>query len=761
MLENTSFAILPSEVSEKEEVLHSIGSIQGVYWDGSVLRGELAKGSFFLYFLHEKVIRFGLNPFNKVDENTSIAIEKDETQAGAHFNEKENEITLVLGDYCITIFKSPFHFNVKRHEEIIFETNAPSVAYSSEKHIIFSMHKSVNSPIYGLGEKSGFINKNGSKLSNWNTDVFAPHNKDTVELYQSIPFAIIHEPDKLSTGVLFDNSYRTEFDMQRYEDKMTVRAEGGSVNTYIILGDDIKDTVRHYTNITGTTPLPPKWSLGYHQSRYSYESQEEVERVVTTFKKYKIPLDCIFLDIHHMDGYRVFTFNEDRFPNVGKLISDLREKGIDVVPIVDPGVKKDVDYSVYREGITHNYFSKYIDGVVYHGEVWPGQSAFPDVFQTKAQQWWGNLHRFYTDLGIRGIWNDMNEPSVFNETKTMDLNVMHNKDGKLISHKEGHNLYGLYMSKATFEGLQVQLPNTRPFSLTRAGYAGVQRYSAVWTGDNRSHWEHLEMSLPMIMNLGMSGVAFCGGDVGGFSSDATPELLIRWTQMGAFLPYFRNHSVQDSIYQEPWAFGEETMVIVKKYIELRYRFMPYLYTLFYEAEQTGVPVVRPLVMEFPDDKETLDCSDQVMVGNNVMIAPILRPGQSYRAVYFPKGVWYDWWTEVKIEGGQYHLIHAEIDTLPIFIKEGTVLPLGNSVFHTKEKQDIELLAYYSDHKEMAGKLYEDDNLSYDYRLGKYCLSTIKVMNNGETDVVKSGALDTSATINNVKIIGENGVGEKR
>lgn len=755
MLEDTSYAILPSNAEDHQENLHSVGDVRSFNWDGSVLRGKLSKGRFFIYFTGEKIIRFGVNPFEAVSESNTIAVEKDSPLSEVVCENKDEEIHLVYQNYKAIIYKSPFSLRVENNKEILFETGFPCVTYTSDKHVTLTVHKSLDAPVYGLGEKSGFLNKNGSKISNWNTDVFAPHNKDTVELYQSIPFAIIHDPSRVSTGIYFDNSYRTEFDMQRYRDKMTIKAEGGMVNTYIMLGDDIKDTLQCYTEITGTTPLPPKWSLGYHQSRYSYQSQEEVQKVTSQFKKYEIPLDCIFLDIHYMDGYRVFTFDEDRFPHIAQMVSDLKEQGVDVVPIVDPGVKQDVNFSVYKEGMLKGYFSKYLSGEVYHGEVWPGPSAFPDFFQQKVQKWWGHLHGFYTKLGIRGIWNDMNEPSVFNETKTMDLDVMHNLDGKMISHKEGHNLYGLYMSKATFEGLQALLPNTRPFSLTRAGFAGIQRYSAVWTGDNRSYWEHLEMSLPMMMNLGMSGVAFCGADIGGFSSDTTPELLIRWTQLGAFFPYFRNHSVQDSIYQEPWVFGEETMMSVRKYIRLRYRFMPYLYTLFYETEKTGLPIVRPLVMEYPEDQETFDCSDQVMIGSNIMLAPILRPGQTHRAVYFPSGVWYDFWTEEKINGGTYHLVSADIDTLPIYIKEGTVLPLGSAVTHTKEDQDIECLVYYSKTKEITGQLYEDDELSYEYREGSYSLSKIRVTDDGETKIEKSGFMDSRLNLKDaVRLIGK-------
>lgn len=752
MLDTTSFAILPSEKSNPKETMHDIFSIMSYEWDGKILTGNLSKGVFTLYFINDRTMRFICNLFGEVDISKSIAVIQEDSFMEGSLTETEDFLKLYFGLNEVILLKEKFSIIVKQKGQIVFQTSYPTVSYSSKKHIYFSINKPPKAPIYGLGEKTGFLDKNGAKISNWNTDVFAPHNKDTIELYQTIPFMMIHELTK-TIGIFFDNTYRTEFDMQTYWDKLTIMAEGGQIDSYIIIAENIKEVVMAYTDLTGKTPIPPKWALGYHQSRYSYMTQSEVEELVQKFKKYQIPVDSIFLDIHYMDGYRVFTFDEDRFPKYGDLIKNLKEQQIDIVPIVDPGVKKDFDYWVYREGVENEYFSKYFDGTIYHGEVWPGVSAFPDFLNQKVQKWWGGLHRFYTDLGIRGIWNDMNEPSVFNETKTMDLDVMHNQDGKKITHREGHNLYGLYMSKATYDGLKSNLSNCRPFVLTRAGYAGIQRFAAVWTGDNRSYWEHLEMSLPMIMNMGLSGVSFAGADVGGFSSDTTPELLIRWTQVGAFLPYFRNHSVQDSIYQEPWAFGKDTLQSVKKYIELRYRFLPYIYTLFYEGEKTGLPVVRPLVMEYPNDPETFQCSDEFLLGSQILIAPIVRPGKTRRSVYFPEGTWYNFWTDEKIAGGQYYLIHADLNTLPLFIKEGTILPLGTPVKNTKEKQDIELFVYLSDDKEITGYLYEDDGISFNYRNQEYKITTFRMEEDYQVISESQGRYTKGSSVISTKIIG--------
>ena len=749
MLETTSFAILPSKTAKIEEKFGLMNAVTDFTWDGNALCGQLSKGVFKIYFVQPAVVRIIVATGAKIDEKPTIATIGDDGAMVADFRDDGDVLVITNGEYTVKVNKTLFSVAITKGDKVVFASCNNMANYGRDKKIRFNASKTPGTMMYGLGEKAGFLNKDGERISNWNTDVFAPHNKDTVELYQSIPFVVMHDT-KRTTGVFFDNPYRTEFDMQTTVDELNITADGGQINAYIVLGDDLKEVVANYTGLTGKTPLPPKWSLGYHQSRYSYSSQDEVRQIVAKFKEHDLPIDCIFLDIHYMDDYRVFTFDEQQFPDYRELIAELNADQIDVVPIVDPGVKKDPEYAVYREGVEKGYFSKYLEGEIFIGPVWPGPSAFPDFLNGKVQKWWGDLHKFYTDLGVRGIWNDMNEPSVFNENKTMDLDVMHDLDGKLITHKEGHNLYGLYMSKATFEGLQEQL-QARPFSLTRAGYAGVQRYSAVWTGDNRSHWEHLEMSLPMMMNLGLSGVAFAGADVGGFSSDATPELLIRWTQVGAFMPYFRNHSVQESIFQEPWVFGAETLASVKKYIEVRYQFMPYIYTLFAEAEKTGLPVVRPLVMEYPTDPKTFNCSDQFILGANVLVAPILRPGQTVRSVYLPAGTWYDFWSNEQYDGGQYILVDADLDTMPIFVKAGTVLPLGSAVKNTKEIQNVMLMVYPNANGTASGELYEDDDYTYAYQTGDYCLINFTYSDN-EMQKCQEGNRESKMEILDVTVV---------
>jgi alpha-glucosidase len=573
--------------------------------------------------------------------------------------------------------------------------------------------------------------------------VYAPHNPETNALYQSIPYFMTLRDGK-AHGIFFDNTFRTFFDMKSSEEYYSFSADGGQLDYYVMGGSHPKAVLEQYTYLTGKAPLPPKWALGYHQSRYSYETEAEVRDIAKNFIEKDIPVDVIHLDIHYMDGYRVFTFDNERFPNPEKLIADLREMGIRIVPIVDPGVKKDSEYPVYQEGVLEDHFCNYIEGDIYFGEVWPGISAFPDFTEEKVRKWWGDKHRFYTSIGIEGIWNDMNEPSVFNETKTMDVSVMHRNDGNPTTHRELHNVYGLLMGKATYEGMKENLHGKRPFLLTRAGYAGVQRYAAVWTGDNRSFWEHLQMSLPMVMNLGLSGVAFTGPDVGGFAHDTNAELLTRWTQVGAFTPFFRNHSAIGFRYQEPWQFGEKYEAIMKKYIQMRYVWMPQLYSLFYQASKQGLPVLRPLLMEYPEDRKTYNLNDQFMIGDNVVIAPILAPSVTERVVYLPKGEWVEYSSGDRYEGGEVHLVHAELEDLPIFVREGTALIQGEWTSNQdKITRTVTMKIYASERDEnYRFTYYDDDGETFAYKTGDFLKLDLEIQ--------------SSADKINVRVIGKEG-----
>jgi alpha-glucosidase len=590
---------------------------------------------------------------------------------------------------------------------------------------IAALHRATTQTLYyGLGEKTGWLDKRGERYTMWNTDVYAPHVPDVEALYVSVPFVLHAEPTNGSLavhGLLLDNPGRTVFDFRAHDDAYVTEAETGDLDFYIVPGPQMRDVIRRYTALTGRLRLPPLWSLGYHQSRYSYMTEDEVREVAAELRRRDIPCDAIHLDIHYMDGYRVFTFDPVRFPDPAGLVADLRDQGFHVVPIVDPGVKRDPGYGTYVRGIQGGRFCKRLEGDVYIGEVWPGPSAFPDFTDAAVRAWWGEEHRVYTDAGIDGIWNDMNEPAVFNDAKTMDGDVMHACDGHPQPHREVHNLYGLSMMRATYEGMK-RLLGRRPFVLTRSGYAGSGRYGAVWTGDNRSYWEHMELALPMVLNMGLSGIPFAGPDIGGFSHHATGELLARWTQMGALFPFCRNHSAIDTRRQEPWRFGPQVEAVCRAALQLRYRWLPYLYTLFEESSRTGMPVLRPLVLEYPEDTRTWRVHDEFLLGPHVLAAPVLRPGQRHRLVFLPPGRWRDVHTGEVHEGPAHIVVEAPLERMPVFVREGALLPEFPPVpcADLQRVSNLELALYGEpDGASQCFSWYEDDGASFDYETGAF------------------------------------------
>lgn len=550
--------------------------------------------------------------------------------------------------------------------------------------------------IYGLGDKTGFLNKKGYDYMMWNSDNPDPHveNPAFKALYKSIPFFIVLREDCVY-GIFMDNTYQSYFDMGFESSQYySFGAAGGELDYYFIAGDTIADIITNYTYLTGRAPLPQMWTLGYHQSRWSYASADEVLEIAKDFRKYGIPCDAIHLDIDYMDEFKVFTSDSRTFPDLEELSKKLEEMGIKLVTIIDPGIKAEKGYHMYDEGLEKGYFAKDGEGKVYHNVVWPGDSVYPDFTSEKVRSWWGDQTELLTNQGIRGIWNDMNEPASFHGPLPDD--VVFSGDDKPRLHEEVHNVYGHLMAKATYEGLK-EHDGKRPFVITRACYSGSQKYSTAWTGDNQSLWAHLQMSIPQLLNLGMSGMPLVGTDIGGFGSNTTPELLSRWIEASCFAPLFRNHSAKYTKRQEPWRFGRETLDINRKYIALRYKYLPYLYDLCYEESKTGLPILRPLVMLYQDDKNTWECNDEYMVGSQMLVAPVTQQGAKARMVYLPEGVWVDYWTQERIVGKCFILKEAPLDICPIYIKAGSILPAYENLQSIEpEKIKALTLEYYPD-----------------------------------------------------------------
>ncbi|MBJ6360390.1 TIM-barrel domain-containing protein [Paenibacillus sp. GCM10012307] len=693
---------------------------------GAVLfHGEHAKVG--LRAVNDQIIRIKLFVGDRLDWTSTPAILAQENgePVAVELSEQEGLYSVSFGRLRAEVATAPFALKIYDAQDRLL-LDQQDLLWNQDGKAAFAAALDAQSHFYGLGEKTGFLDKKGEKYTMWNTDVYDPHVPDIEAIYQSIPYLVHFRYDRPAYGLLLDNPGKTVFDMRSYEDQYVLTMESGELDLYVIAGPSLKDVVTGYAGLTGKMPMPPKWAIGYQQSRYSYMNQEEVMELARSFRERNIPCDVIYLDIHYMHEYRVFTWDTNRFPKPKEMITQLQEMGFRIVPIVDPGVKKDPKYKVYQEGIAAGHFCSKLEGDVFNGKVWPGVSAFPDFTEDRTAEWWGDLHKFYIEHGIHGIWNDMNEPSVFEtESKTMELDVVHGNNGNPKTHEEWHNLYGMLMSKATFEGLKRNLNGERPFVVTRAGYAGIQRYAAVWTGDNRSYWEHMAMSIPMVLNLGLSGVAFAGPDIGGFSHHASGELLARWTQMGALFPFCRNHAVLDSRRQEPWAFGPEVEAICREYIGLRYRLLPYIYTLFHQAAQSGLPIIRPLILEYPQDREVYNLCDQFLLGRDLLVAPVYRPGTSARAVYLPEGVWYNYWTGERYEGGRSILADAPLSVMPIYAREGAIIPEQALRQYTGESSSEPLQIHvYGDWAPGKFEFYEDDGSTFGYEQGAYRLTRL-------------------------------------
>ena len=643
----------------------------------------------------------------------------------------DKEGTLLCADYRGD--KEPF---VRRSGDYqLAEAEGHNLNGDSEFKVYVSKQMEDDMYFYGLGERTGHLNKKGYHYVNWNTDNPAPHGETFDRLYKSIPFLITINKEN-SFGIFFDDHFETHFDMGRDNSKYYYFAgANGNLDYYFIYGPSVKKVVEGYTNLTGNMPLPQMWTLGYQQCRWSYQNEERLMEIANSFREKGIPCDTLYLDIDYMNGYRVFTWNNERFDNPKAMIKKLNSMGFKLVTIIDPGVKVDKGYKIYDEGLEKGYFAKDNQGIVYRNEVWPGDSVYPDFLNSNTREWWAENQKIMTDVGVSGIWNDMNEPASFKGPLPDD--VMFDDDGVLVTHKEIHNVYGHMMAKATYKGLKMAT-GKRPFIVTRACYAGTQKYSTAWTGDNQSTWEHLRMSLPMLMNLGLSGMAFCGTDVGGFGHDCSAELLSRWVQVGAFTPLFRNHAAMGTRDQEPWAFDDNTEEINKKYIKLRYKLIPYIYDMMWNCSKNGSPIIRPLLFNYQKDKKTYEINDEFLCGDSILVAPVVEQGVKARMVYLPEGeTWIDYWTEEEHKGGQYIVKQAPLDVCPIYIRGGAIIPTAEEQNYIGEKSMNKLnLDIYlcSENTETRYHHYIDDGESFKYQIGEFNDYKIKVINNEKVEI---------------------------
>jgi len=725
-----------------------------------------------------ETVRVRLAPSGAFERDLSYAVEpRDRKTVAARVTESAGELRLSsLNGTTVVVRRRPFLVTVLDPEGRVVVEDDPARphAFDPDTGAVECSKRRVEwETYYGLGEKAGATHSRDTQhFVMWNTDTYGyPRGLDPI--YQSIGFYIALRrdggphaapaaaarratpPAGRAYGLFLDNTSRTYFDMGKTDPaRVTFGAATGELNYYVFTGGRArtpKDVLRDYTELTGRTPLPPLWALGNQQSRWSYYPEARVREVARGFREAKVPADVIYLDIDYMDGFRVFTWNREHFPDPARMISDLRAEGFRVVLIIDPGIKVDPNYKVYRDGRAGGHFVKTAVGEELHATVWPGVCAFPDYTDPRAREWFGSLYESHLAEGVSGFWNDMNEPGVFlsDETpkpdlfhhpmKTFPLDARHAGDGAAGTHARYHNVYGMQMARSTFEGLRRLRPDERPFVLTRAGYAGVQRYSAVWTGDNVASWDHLRLSIPMLLNLGVSGVPFVGADVGGFSGNPSPELYARWLQAAALTPFLRSHSESGSNPHEPYSFGAEFTPINRASVELRYRLLPYLYTLFQEHTRTGAPVMRPLWFEYPNDQRAYTIEDQYLVGRDLLVAPVVVESATKRRVYFPHGDnWVDWWTGKTYEGGRDAEVEAPLDRLPLFARAGATIPTQPALQHTGEMSKAPLSLLVVTGADGTGDFYEDAGEGYGHTRGS-ARTTRVTLRGGTLRLARSGA----------------------
>jgi alpha-glucosidase len=682
------------------EILTDHATVRLLVYDQTVIRVRIAQNTFRDDFSYA-VIRNPENSFNLIRED------------------KENW-QLSTDSLKVEIHKNPFRIRFLDRQERSLCEDYPDFPVTWQGSQVSAYKKLFpDERFIGLGEKTGPLDRRGNAYINWNTDIPSYSYRED-PLYVTIPFYIgIH--DKVEYGIFFDNSFRTRFNFGASTDDLFsfFSAADGEMNYYFFGAGNIPGIIRDYTWLTGRMKLPPYWSLGYQQCRWSYYPESEVLTLAKTFREKKIPCDMIYLDIHYMDNYKIFTWNKERFPDPQSMTGKLKDMGFHLATIIDPGIKIEKGYPYYEDGIKNDCFVKYPGGKLYTGSVWPGRCHFPDFTNPKVRDWWGHNLTALADPGVEGFWNDMNEPSAWGQS-IPDI-VQFNFDGHPTTIAEAHNVYGLNMARATFEGTRQLLKGRRPFVLTRAAYAGIQRYSAVWTGDNTATEDDLMMAVRMVNSMGVSGVSFTGPDMGGFIKTPTNELFVRWMSVGVYTPFLRNHAEINSRRKEPWSFGEDIEELSRQWLNQRYRLIPYLYSAFYESTQSGMPVARTLAIDYPQDENIYrnEFQNEYLFGHEILVAPC-RGDEACCKVYFPEGEWYRKSDDRLYKGKTEAWVESPLDDLPVFVRAGGILPLQSVIQNTGEKPSPVLeINIWNGKMPNSFLFYEDDGITYNHENGEY------------------------------------------
>ena len=673
----------------------------------------------------------------------SQAVTHDDGLGIVRFSTGELSVAVDAGTGCMTV-------SAADGTPICRDEAADALRFDAGGSFRARMRVGSDEQFFGLGDKPGPLAKRGHSYVMWNTDAYG-FGEAADPLYKTVPFILSVRPGGSAYGLFLDTTQRSTIDLCSTEPDTLALAAPGPFRLYVLAGPRARDVLGHFAALVGRTPLPPIWALGYGQSRYSYETQGQAREIVARHRAGGIPLDALWLDIGFQDRNRPFTADPERYPDLGGLVADLEADGVHTVVITDAHipVSPDEPYPPYTEGIAGDHFVRTAEGQPYVGEVWPGDCHFPDFTKAATRAWWGTLYRhFHLELGIAGFWNDMNEPAVFKTPgHTMPLDVVHRIDEpgfapRDASHREIHNAWGMQNARATYDGLLQLAPDRRPYVLTRASYAGGHRHAATWTGDNTSTANHLRLSTPQLLSLGLSGFSLCGCDIGGFRRNPSPELLTRWIAVGAFNPLFRNHTDKDTAFQEAWVDGAPHEALRRAAIRARYALLPYLYTALEECTRDGLPLMRPLFLEFEGEARFLVEESCFMVGRALLVAPPPDDSVGPHSFALPKGaVWYDYWTGRRVTEATVECARPAGE-VAVFVRGGSIVPTVDPPAHTGKLHAAPLVlhAYPDENGHAAGTIYADDGHSLAHNRGVFFRQLLRVVNGALEEDAPEGTL---------------------
>lgn len=574
--------------------------------------------------------------------------------------------------------------------------------------------------IYGLGERASSFNLRAAKTGPQGSKTYQIWNRDPGNIYRPgvdpmylcVPVYLgLHQAG--SYLIFYENTFRGEFS---FTEAAIARFEDGALRYYLAMGEP-SQLMERYTELTGPPPLPPRWALGYHQSRWGYRTEAAVRQEVHLFRHHHLPLSAIHLDIDCQVDHRAFTLDPKRFPQVRRFLQELAESGVRCIAINNPGIKHSRHSNLFLEGEVLEAFCTYPNGDLVVAPVWAGSTVFPDFTNPTVRAWWSHQFAYLLNVGIAGFWNDMSEPAAFVAwgDPTLPQVAQHALEGRGGDHREAHNVYGLLEAKAAYEGIQQARPHQRPFIVSRSGWAGLQRYAWTWTGDIVSTWEALRQTVATVLGLGLSGIPYSGPDIGGFLGNPSGELYVRWFQMATFFTFCRTHSSTSVEPRSPWSFGEPYLSIIRRFLELRYQLMPYFYTLAWEAAQKGYPPVRPLFWSDWRNPTSWGREEAFCLGEALLIYPVLQEGARSQEVSLPSGYWYNFWDDTLLQGEGMIQLEAPLEQIPVLVRAGSILPM-------EAGEQLVLHLYPPLSGECEGTVYQDAGEGYgDFRVDHFRL----------------------------------------